>query len=596
MQPLSNHLHKTLLPIGDSTILGRILDALIERSVTDITLVTGHRADDIRAFVQKHYPEQAISYVHNERYAETNNIVSLALALEQIDLDDDIILIESDLLFDPEVLRALMLPGTENLALVDRYRPGMDGTVVSVSGGLIDGVYPPHLQGAGFTYEDKYKTLNIYRFNKEFVRARFLPLLSCYANVIDGSIYYELVLGMMVNMQRERIRAIVVESPWAEVDDPNDLASARFAFEPAERMNLLDRMSGGHWPLDLLDFHFLRNMHFPSDSMMAAMQQALPGLVHSYGSSQRVIDQKLSYVLRCRPERVLTLHGASQVYPWIPALLGPGKALAPYPTFGEYRHAFPDHARYADAPGIDLDEVERKSADVSTIVFVNPNNPTGTTIAVEWLHAFAARHPDKHVVIDESFIDFSDQPSMVPILEERPLDNVLVLKSLSKCLGAPGLRLGFAYTCDLDLAAAIRSRIPIWNLGAPAEFFLELLLKFRPEFDASLVRTALDRTDLATRLRTLPDVLRVVEGGGDYVLVQLKGEGDRGKQITQDLLAQEKIYVKDVSERFEPRSVWLRLAVRLPHEHERLVRALRNLSMGPNASPSPSSKAEARLH
>lgn len=573
MQPLSDHLHKTLLPIGSSTILGRILDGLIALSVTDITLVTGHRAADLHAFVAARYPSLGVKFVHNARYAETNNIVSLALALEQMTLDDDVILIESDLLFDASVLRALVQPGGDNLALVDRYRAGMDGTVVSASDGFIDGVFPPHLQSEGFTYGDKFKTLNIYRFNQDFLRARFLPLLSCYANLIDGNVYYELVLGMLVNMQRERIRAVVVEAPWAEVDDPNDFATARFTFEPGARLQLLERAAGGHWPLDLLDFHFLRNMHFPTDAMMAALRQALPGLVRSYGSSQPVLDEKLSYVLRCSPARVLTLHGASQIYPWLPELLGPGQVLAPWPTFGEYKRVFPVHARYADAPGIDLEDLEEQARDAHTVVFVNPNNPTGTTLRTAWLHAFAKRNPAQRVLVDESFIDFSDEPSLVPMLEAEPLENVLVLKSLSKTLGAPGLRLGYAYTCDPELAAAIRARIPIWNLGAPAEAFLELLLKFRPELAASLQRTALDREDLAGRLRALPFVERVVVGGGDFVLVRLAGDAARGRYLTERLLAKERIYVKDVSDRFDG-GAWLRLAVRLPHEHERLVRAL----------------------
>jgi len=57
---------------------------------------------------------------------------------------------------------------------------------------------------------------------------------------------------------------------------------------------------------------------------------------------------------------------------------------------------------------------------------------------------------------------------------------VLIVSSLSKSLGAPGLRLGFAYSCDADLVARIGAGIPIWNLSAPAEFLLEIVLKFKP--------------------------------------------------------------------------------------------------------------------
>ena len=304
MQPLSAGCHKALLPIAGTTILGRIVDSLLAVGVSDIMIVTGYRADDVRAFLQERYPHVAFSFVHNARYADTNNIVSLSLALDRMKYDLDVLLIECDLLFDTDVLRRLVRAPGGNVALVDHFRAGMDGTVVAVEDGVITHVYPPHLQGSDFTYGDKFKTLNIYRFDREFCRATLQPLLSCYANFIDGNCYYELVLGMLVNMQRQRIAAEVVDgSYWAEVDDPNDLAVARYHFEPEQRASVLDRACGGHWNFELLDFAFMRNAYFPTDAMMAAFRQALPALLRSYGSAQVVLNEKLSYflTLRARP-------------------------------------------------------------------------------------------------------------------------------------------------------------------------------------------------------------------------------------------------------------------------------------------------------
>ncbi len=209
-------------------------------------------------------------------------------------------------------------------------------------------------------------------------------------------------------------------------------------------------------------------------------------------------------------------------------------------------------------------------------MIVNPNNPTGTTLGTRWIHTLAKRHADKRFVVDESFIDFSSEESLVPLLEREPLPNVLVLKSLSKTLGAPGLRLGYAYSCDLELISRIRAHIPIWNLSAPAEFFLELLLKFRPELARSLTQTASDREDLAARLRELPQVERVFPSGADFLLVKLRGTDPAiGAWLVQQLLARFRIYIKDVSERFAERGVWLRFAVRLPQEHQRLIEGLK---------------------
>jgi len=125
------------------------------------------------------------TFVHNEKFRETNNIYSMALAFEAITIDSDIILIESDLIYRPEIIGRLLKSPYGNVALVDKYRHGMDGTVVAVKEARITDVIPPHLQPENFDFSDKYKTLNIYKFSKEFCETSFKKLLVYYANVID---------------------------------------------------------------------------------------------------------------------------------------------------------------------------------------------------------------------------------------------------------------------------------------------------------------------------------------------------------------------------------------------------------------------------
>ncbi len=542
MRPLSDACHKALLPIGDTTILGRIVDSLLGIGVRDIVIVTGHLAGDIRAYCAARYADVPFVFLHNEHFETTNNIVSLSLALDRTSLDTDVLLIECDLLFEPSLLGRLA-NRRGNVAFVDRYRSGMDGTVVSVGDGVITQVFPPHLQGREFAYHDKFKTLNIYRFDREFCRKTLQPLLSCYANLIDGNCYYELVLGMLVNMQRERIEAEVVHgTSWCEVDDPNDLSVARFDFEPERRGEILDRALGGHWSLDFTDFSFMANAYFPTDAMVAAMRQALPQLLRGYGSTQRVLNEKLGFVRHCRPERVQVLHGATQLFPLMTELFGSRPALVPEPTFGEYRRVLLGAATYTDAPGYDLDEVARRLDPSGMLVVVNPNNPTGTTLRTDTIFALAARRPDALVFVDESFIEFSNQPSIVDRLEREPLPNVVVLVSMSKSLGVPGLRLGFVYSADHTLLARVGERIPIWNLSAPAEWFLEVLLKFRTEWEASLRRTIEDREAFAVDLARSSIVDRVYPSGGNFLLVRLAGSDETlGARIRKRLLAAHRI-------------------------------------------------------
>ena len=153
---------------------------------------------------------------------------------------------------------------------------------------------------------------------------------------------------------------------------------------------------------------------------------------------------------------------------------------------------------------------------------------------------------------------------------------MLVLKSLSKTLGVPGLRIGYVFCQDPALLAAVDRELPIWNMSGPAEFFLELALQFRPELAASFVHTAADRRDLVERLHGCAAVNTVHEGHGNFVLARLPGDDPAAAgRMTSGLLERHRIYVKDVSDRIgHAPGPWLRLAVRLPEEHLRLVGAI----------------------
>ena len=167
------------------------------------------------------------------------------------------------------------------------------------------------------------------------------------------------------------------------------------------------------------------------------------------------------------------------------------------------------------------DEVERLGADADVVVFVNPNNPTGTVLPTTTIADYARRHPSTTVVVDESFIEFSDEVSVVQQVSGGGLDNVLVIKSLSKSLGVPGLRLGALVTSDEVMAGRIREATPIWNLSSTAEHFLEIMLKHRVPLERSFRRTAADRDLLTQELKASSLAHTVLPSAANFLLVRL---------------------------------------------------------------------------
>lgn len=575
MRPLTDNCHKTMLQVAGKTIIGRIIDGLLANTVRDIVVVTGYRADELTAYLKSTYADIAFTFIHNAKFKETNNIYSMALAFEQITIDSDIILIESDLLYRPDVITRLIRSEHSNVALVDKYRTGMDGTVVTVEDQIITNVIPPHLQPETFDFSDKYKTLNIYKFSQAFCETSFRKLLVYYANVIDNNCYYELILGILIYMQKETIYAEMVEGEnWSEVDDPNDLQVAEFDFNE-HRKEILEHAFGGFWNYSMIDFCFIRNMHFPNASIISELKNTLPSLIHNYGSRQVILDKKMAWFLLCNETRVTALNGASQIYPLLRNRYSTCKALIPAPTFGEYTQIFSSYETYRDFGAYDLTDFAHKAKAADCIVVVNPNNPTGTEFPSDWLLTFAINNPSKTIIVDESFIEFSDNHSLMGALEKQPLDNVIIIKSLSKSLGIPGIRLGYVYTCNRELNQYIKSNIPIWNMNSIAEHFLEIILKHRNVLKQSFIDTIRDRTDFIKMLKNIPVSEQVFSSGANFVLVKLRYDKRCAQAITERVLSEHATYIKDVSSKFSDTNGYLRLAVRLHEENKRLCDILR---------------------
>ena len=565
MQPLTNDRHKTMLEIGERSLLERMVSGLRDHGVKRLTVVTGYRDQDIRTFLDTNYPEIERVYVHNQAYRTTNNVHSLALAADVMSFDQDLLLIECDLVFQPDVLSRLINSPHPNVALVDRWRTGLDGTVVTVEDGVITSVVPPHLQGSSFDLTEAYKTLNMYKFSASFFEETFKPLLEVYAKSIDQNCYYELILGMLIYMRSARVHAEILDGElWSEIDDANDLDGARFKFCPEEREKMLSYSQGGYWNYDILDFCFLRNMYFPTPAMMSEIRTCLDDLLHNYGSKQEILNQKCAYFTRVKPERIVALNGAAQIYPLLKRLFA-GKTFAvPTPTFGEYGRSFPNAELYPDG-------ALPSGEGLDGLVVVNPNNPTGTITPSADIYAYAKAHPQQRIIVDESFIDFTDEEPIIDLLEDAPLDNIIVIKSLSKLLGVPGVRLGFVYSSDPDFIASVMEDLPIWNMNSIAEFIYEILLKHRRALAESFALTKRDRKQFVAELRTLP-LEKVSEAGGNFVNIQLRAPVDLNASMLK-----KGIFVKEISAKYAaPKYTMYRLAVRFPQEHARFIEALKD--------------------
>ena len=141
LRPLTDSVPKCLLKIGDRCLLERAFDALIQNGVNDFIVVTGYRQQQIVDFLNSNYPAQTIEFVYNEDYATTNNIYSLWLATPFVG-NEDVLLLDSDIVFDPQIIEVLLQSGKQNVLALNKHElgeeeikviAGEDGKVLEIS-------------------------------------------------------------------------------------------------------------------------------------------------------------------------------------------------------------------------------------------------------------------------------------------------------------------------------------------------------------------------------------------------------------------------------------------------------------------------------
>jgi choline kinase len=131
LRPLTDTMPKCLLRIGERCLLQRCLDALLANGLKEFVVVTGYRQQQIRDFLTAHYPAVDITFIYNERYEQTNNIYSLWLTRPYTQ-GQDVLLLDSDIVFDPQIVARLLACGQADALALNRHELGEEEIKVIV--------------------------------------------------------------------------------------------------------------------------------------------------------------------------------------------------------------------------------------------------------------------------------------------------------------------------------------------------------------------------------------------------------------------------------------------------------------------------------
>ncbi len=106
LKDLTSDNTKCMLEVHGKSLLERALDILVDNGITKMVLVVGYKGENVIELIGDNYRGMPIEYINNPIYNETNNIYSLYLAKKQLE-EDDTLLLESDLIFEPEIIEIL---------------------------------------------------------------------------------------------------------------------------------------------------------------------------------------------------------------------------------------------------------------------------------------------------------------------------------------------------------------------------------------------------------------------------------------------------------------------------------------------------------
>lgn len=589
LKELTNDSTKCMVKVNGVTMAERTLRSLDSLGLDRIVMVVGYKGEKLVKYAESLNLNTKLEFVNNEVYDKTNNIYSLYLAKDYL-LKDDTLLLESDIVFDDSVLRKLVDNPYPSLTLVAKFESWMDGTVVTLDE---DNNICSFLGKKDFDFtkiDSYYKTVNLYKFSRDFSVTHYVPFLEAYCKALGNNEYYEQVLKVITLLDKPDIKAVCLDDEvWYEIDDEQDLSIAEILFATREeKLEKMQHCFGGYWRFPkLLDFCYLVNPFYPNNKLISEMQANFTSLLTQYPSGMAVNSLTAAKNFGLKDYEMVVGNGAAELIKSLMEKL-PGRLGIAFPTFQEYPNRkntedvvpyFVQNDNYSYTADDLMNFYDDKDIDILTLI--NPDNPSGNYIRRDDVLRIAQWCEQKNIrfIVDESFVDFADAEEETTYLDRdiiRKYPKMIVVKSISKSYGVPGIRLGVAASADEELIAAMKKDVSIWNINSFGEFFLQIQEKYKKDYKAALEKFYTVRKKYIEDLSDI-DNLRVIPSQANYLLCEVLG-GMGSTELTEILLNDYNILIKDLSTKkgFNGQN-YIRLAVRTGSDNDRLVAALNSI-------------------
>lgn len=583
---LTKECTKCMVKINGITLIERMLRQLDRYGMDRIIIVTGYKGDILKDYVQNLGINTPVVFVDNSDYRHTNNIYSLWLTREFLEEMDSLVL-ESDMIFEDRVIEKMLAVDNGCGTFVARPRPWMDGSIVKLDkdNNIVYFVDEEEVKRIDPSYY--HKIVSIYKFKKRYVSEKYMTYLNEYVKKNkDNNLYESLLKVIDLDVEKKIPAEILDEEQWYEINDIQDMDIAESMFADGnEKVRKYLQRYGGYWRYPAMrDFCYLVNPYFPNERFMNEMKSNFDVLVREYPSGMAVNSLLAGHFFGVRTENICVGNGTAELIKSLMENIS-GNIGMVYPTFEEYPHRKKDVEvipYYVVDKDFDysVDDIMSyyEGKDISAIVLVNPDNPSGHFISKKDILRLEdwCRSKGRKLIVDESFIDFVEDDEWHTLLDMEVLLNhpsLIVLKSISKSFGVAGLRLGVIATADTDLIAFMKKDVAIWNINSFAEYYLQIIEKYRDDYYEAMEKFKEVRRRYLDKLSKIKG-FKVYPSQANYIMCHIENSVT-STELADILLNRYNVLIKNLaSKEGLNKGNYVRLSVKSDEENDYIVNAL----------------------
>ena len=292
------------------------------------------------------------------------------------------------------------------------------------------------------------------------------------------------------------------------------------------------------------------------------------------------LKKEIATRLDVNEKTILVGNGSTELIYLIPRVFKPLCALIPIPTFIEYEKSLLSlecKLRYIPLKEeenfrVNIDEIIKLLPKMDVVYLCNPNNPTGVLLPKNAVIHLIIKAEKRRtlVIIDEAFMDFADNESVIAEVKRRK--NLIVIKSLTKFFGIPGLRLGYLVSNSKIVDKISRHKEP-WTVNILAQ--KAGISCFKDEKFIMRTKRFIDRERkyLLTELNRLQG-LKSYNSSTNYLLVKIVRSGLSSGKLYEKM-AQQGLLIRDCRSFRGLGDKFVRIAVRGRRENNLLIKKLK---------------------